>query len=744
MGQRICGTCRKRLANVTEVPLDAETEVLREADAEVEAEDPQDAEIDLSSSDSPNETMYKPRESIEVVNQCLIDLGETPVTKRKLQSKKYSEIKLEVLTTKFSNIVLGEQRNECEILQQLKEKFHTTSQNSVRVQILTILPKSWSIQKIQTEFEASNFMARKAKQRVKDKGILSSPDLQPCHHVSKDALAEVARFYESDEHSRCMPGKKDFVSVQSYHGRIHVQKCLILCNLKELYQHFKTKYPQHHIGFSKFAELRRKHCILAGASGTHSVCVCTIHQNVKLMVLGARLNELTSTDLSTYHHCLAKIICNPPLPDCYLGKCKFCPGMEPLKQDLYSIFDENMIDTITYKQWTVVDRSSLETVSQNSDDFVGSFCEKLETLHSHSFIASQQSKFFNESKSSLKPGKILVCADFSENYAFVLQDAAQSFHWNNAQATLHPFVIYYKESDSGELQHLNFVVISDCMNHDTIAVHLFQRKLISFLKHALSSFPTKIAYFSDGAASQYKNRKNFINLCSHQADFGVPAEWHFSATSHGKGACYVLGGTVKRFATKASLQRPYEEQIMTPFQLYEWASSNIPGVSFDYCSVVEYNTESKDLERRFGTCRTIPGTRRLHCFIPQSRDTVLTKRYSACSNSQVQKVTKVSTELEMEEITGYVTCIYGSQWWLAQVLENDSSNGEVKLSLLSPNGPSRWYRYPPTPNIFLAPITDILTVVEPRTTTGCSYSLAQNESKTATLKLKCLLNNVST
>ena len=61
-------------------------------------------------------------------------------------------------------------------------------------------------------------------------------------------------------------------------------------------------------------------------------------------------------------------------------------------------------------------------------------------------------------------------------------------------------------------QHLNFVVTSNCMNHDTIAVHLFQRKLISFLKHALSSFPTKIAYFSDGAASQYKNRKNFINL----------------------------------------------------------------------------------------------------------------------------------------------------------------------------------------------------------------------------------------
>ena len=182
-------------------------------------------------------------------------------------------------------------------------------------------------------------------------------------------------------------------------------------------------------------------------------------------------------------------------------------------------------------------------------------------------------------------GEIIVFADFAENFAFVLQDAAQGFHWNNAQATIHSFVVYYRESDSSELRYPNFVVISNCMNHDTVAVHLFQRK---FLKHALAFFPLKIIYFSDGAASQYKNLKHFINLCSHQADFGISTEWHFSATSHGKGACDGLGDTVKRLKTKASLQRPYEDQIMTPFHLYEWASSNIPGVFFDYCSVEEY------------------------------------------------------------------------------------------------------------------------------------------------------------
>ena len=45
---------------------------------------------------------------------------------------------------------------------------------------------------------------------------------------------------------------------------------------------------------------------------------------------------------------------------------------------------------------------------------------------------------------SLQPGEIVVVGDFSENYSFVLQDAAQGFHWNNAQATLHSCLLLQK------------------------------------------------------------------------------------------------------------------------------------------------------------------------------------------------------------------------------------------------------------------------------------------------------------
>ncbi len=72
-----------------------------------------------------------------------------------------------------------------------------------------------------------------------------------------------------------MPGMKDFVSVKQEGKRVHIQKRLVLSNLKDVYREFKDQFPALKVGFSKFADLRPKHCVLAGGNGTHSVCVCT-------------------------------------------------------------------------------------------------------------------------------------------------------------------------------------------------------------------------------------------------------------------------------------------------------------------------------------------------------------------------------------------------------------------------------------------------------------------------------------
>ena len=80
---------------------------------------------------------------------------------------------------------------------------------------------------------------------------MPTPDPKPRHCIAKKSIDLVVGFYECDNSSRMMPGRKDFVSVKQVHGQVQIQKRLILYNLKELYRHFKDEYPSENIGFSK-------------------------------------------------------------------------------------------------------------------------------------------------------------------------------------------------------------------------------------------------------------------------------------------------------------------------------------------------------------------------------------------------------------------------------------------------------------------------------------------------------------
>ena len=90
---------------------------------------------------------------------------------------------------------------------------------------------------------------------------------------------------------------------------------------------------------------------------------------------------------------------------------------------------------------------------------------------------------------------------------------------------------------------------------NTCFVYEVQKTMINYL-HELLPQVKKLFYFSDGCGGQYKNYKNFMNLCLHKQDFGLDAEWIFFATCDG------IGGSVKHQAAKRSLQRPMNNQIL--------------------------------------------------------------------------------------------------------------------------------------------------------------------------------------
>jgi len=166
----------------------------------------------------------------------------------------------------------------------------------------------------------------------------------------------------------------------------------------------------------------------------------------------------------------------------------------------------------------------------------------------------------------LKDGEVVIHTDFSENYAYIAQDAARAFHYNNDQCTVHPVVCYYK---SGEMvSHKSFVILSECTTHDSAAVYMMQRLVVPELKKICSNV-TKINYVSDGTKQHYKNKYQMCNLIHHKEDFDVIVDWHFHSTAHGKGPSNGVGTILKREATRASLQAKPDDAILTAQSLLQ-------------------------------------------------------------------------------------------------------------------------------------------------------------------------------
>ena len=264
---------------------------------------------------------------------------------------------------------------------------------------------------------------------------------------------------------------------------------------------------------------------------------------------------------------MARVVCDTDNKICMVHRCSNCPEKVALKEFLHSEIDDDDDEPIVYQQWETTDRCTMRTLVSSPMEYIDILCDAIDNLTSHSYIARCQSRYLITRKNCLDSSSCMVLLDFAENYQFHIQNEIQGFHWNQSQCTIHPVVIYYKMQD--KLCTLSLCCISDDLNHDTVFVHELLRQVTTIVS-SLSPQIKSIEYFSDGCAGQYKNYKNMLNLCLHQWDFKFSATWSFFATSHGKSPCDGVGGTVKRLATRASLQRPLSGQILSSQALFDF------------------------------------------------------------------------------------------------------------------------------------------------------------------------------
>lgn len=515
------------------------------------------------------------------------------------------------------------------MFEKLREKFSECAINDpLRIQILTLVPDSWTLQKTADEFQTSIHFARKARELRRNEGVFGKVHPKQGKVLSPETEKKIKDFYTSDENSRVMPSTKDTVSMKVNGLKQKVQKRLLLLSLKELYHMFKQENPNVSVGFSTFAKNRPKNCILPGQSGTHSVCVCTIHQNVKTMLDAIDLKTLTANEkikLTDYKDCLKQMVCSSPTEKCFLNECQKCPSAETFTENLRQLLIKASINEVRYAVWTETDRATLVIIQESVDDYIENLAERFESLKPHSFIVKKQSEYIKLRKSKLGPGEVMVCFDFSENYAFVAQDAAQAFHYNNDQSTVFPVVYYFQKGS--EIVHKSCIFLSESTRHDSAAVHTVLNQLIPEIKNVVPKL-SKVIYVSDGAKQHFKNRFQMSNLLQHKNDFGVEAEWHFTPTAHGKGAHDGLAASFKREARRASLKAKPTDALLDVKSLFNWARKYFSGVKIFYFSEVDHNRFKRKLNARFGAAERVNGITKHHRFCVAINGTLEMKRFS--------------------------------------------------------------------------------------------------------------------
>ncbi|KAJ8677403.1 hypothetical protein QAD02_013190 [Eretmocerus hayati] len=495
--------------------------------------------------------------------------------------------------------LLSKDRYFSQMIKNLQYRFRCANTIREKIETLSLLPTDWTVKNAKEHFQCTRYMFNKM---MKFRLNMDHDPRKAQKMYPVDVEKSIIDYYMDQKNCYICPGTRQYLTVlnSDTNEKEQRQKRLLLYTIQELYKRWKRE--NSHLpklpGLTFFQSFRPKECLSAGDPGTHSICVCAQHENIKMKIYALKANI-------TYRDILERVVCDVENGNCMLKRCKHCPGVNGAVEYLSDIVQMTGESQITFKTWTTGGNSgsgkssamSVQSETQTTDTFIRKLSEDIVKLTTHHYIAEMQ-EFLDYCKQNLDEFTILVLMDFAENYAFIIQRSVQAWYFNNnnTQATVHPIVVYYKSSD-GEIKVANYCVISDSTQHTAPTVYAFQKEFTAQVK---ADFPhiKWIMYFSDGAPTQYKNKNNFANMCVHERDFGLKIKsYNFFATSHGKSPCDGIGAVAKREITRIALRRPVDQPIANARDMFEAASDNIKGIKFLWVSAKDINAANSKIEQ---------------------------------------------------------------------------------------------------------------------------------------------------
>ncbi|CAF5070896.1 unnamed protein product [Rotaria magnacalcarata] len=188
----------------------------------------------------------------------------------------------------------------------------------------------------------------------------------------------------------------------------------------------------------------------------------------------------------------------------------------------------------------------------------------------------------------------------SENFEIKQQDEIQSAHWSCKSIS-----IFTAHAWSGT-DHYSFALVSDNISHDKYCINNCITYVIKKMQKKLPSLE-EILFFSDGAASQFKQRYLIRNLARMSNNFSFLLSWHFFATSHAKGVVDGIGGTAVDFVNIAK--------------------SKTKVIIIDEITQEDIDKSTSELHSFFSNTASVKNMQKLHSITVLRQDTIECRLY---------------------------------------------------------------------------------------------------------------------
>ncbi|CAF1567393.1 unnamed protein product [Rotaria magnacalcarata] len=300
-----------------------------------------------------------------------------------------------------------------------------------------------------------------------------------------NALKElVIKFYNRDDVSYQMPGKRDCIIVENDGKKITLQKRILLYSIRETYQLFIGDKNDPNINLSKtsFSDLRPLN-ILVQSHMSHRSCLCVYHESINLL-LKALSKQIQCPDLNTLQTFSLALVCDEE--------------------------DEKLIDQkkeIKWYQWILNEGlAKKQEFNGTIQQCLADLQEKIKPFLWHVFIKRQQASYFEQMKSSTNDETVCLQVDFSEDFRMDIQDAIQGSYYSKKSVSLFTSHVWCSS------QGFSFVYVLDNCTHDKYCISTILDQLFDEIKKKFKNLQN-LYVFSDGAAQQFKQRFLFRNLC---------------------------------------------------------------------------------------------------------------------------------------------------------------------------------------------------------------------------------------